>query len=115
MKSEDKKLLRLYNALAEGQRETVLAFVEFLAARGGATEMPAPAEPLSIPRPAQESVVKAIKRLMATYPMLDRDKLFHETSGHMTQHVIHGKPAVDVIDELEIMFARHYERHQRGE
>jgi hypothetical protein len=59
--------------------------------------------------------VKAIKRLMATYPMLDRDKLLHETSGHMTRHVIHGKPAAEVIDELEAMFAQHYERHRNGE
>jgi hypothetical protein len=115
MKAEDKKLLRLYNSLPEGQKETVLAFVEFLAARAGSEETPAAAEPLSIPRPEQESVVKAIRRLMATYPMLDRDRLFHETSGHMTQHVIHGKPATEVIDELEIMFARHYERHRTGE
>jgi len=28
----------------------------------------------------------------------------------MTQHVIHGRSAVEVIDELEILFRRHYEK-----
>jgi 2-polyprenyl-6-hydroxyphenyl methylase / 3-demethylubiquinone-9 3-methyltransferase len=54
-----------------------------------------------MPRPAVESVVKAIKRLMATYPMLARDKLLNDTSALMTQHVVHKRPAVEIIDELE--------------
>ena len=64
---------------------------------------------MPIARPEQESVIKAIKRLNATYPMLERNKLLHETSNQMTRHVIHGVPALQVIDELEVMFLRHYE------
>jgi hypothetical protein len=41
--------------------------------------------------------------------MLDRSKMLNETSVLMTQHVISGRDAVEVIDELEILFRRHYE------
>ena len=64
-----------------------------------------------IPRPDKESVVKAIKRLRATYHMLDQNRLFNETSQHMTSHLLHGKPAAEIIDELEAMFARHYQHY----
>ena len=55
-------------------------------------------------------MVKAIKRLGATYPMLDRSKMLNETSVLMTQHIISGRDVIEVIDELEIMFRRHYEK-----
>ena len=42
--------------------------------------------------------------------MLDRSKMLNETSSLMTQHVLNGRAATEVIDELEIMFKRHYEK-----
>ena len=54
-------------------------------------------------------MVKAIKRLTATYHMIDRDRLLNETSSLMTAHVIHGRKAAEVIDELEVLFQRHYQ------
>jgi hypothetical protein len=112
MKPEAKKLLRLLETLSAEQQNTVFSFAEFLAARNPAAEAAIPQEPLAVPRPAEESVVKAIKRLRKTYPMLDPDKLLHETSGLMMKHVMHGKPAVEVIDEVEALFARYYELHK---
>jgi predicted DNA-binding protein (UPF0251 family) len=41
--------------------------------------------------------------------MVDRAKILHETSSCMTAHLVHGKPAAQVIDELEAMFLRHYQ------
>ncbi len=111
MKPEEKKLLRLLETFSAEQRDTVFAFAEFLAARNPAVNVAISQEPLAIPRPAEESVVKAVKRLRETYPMLNPDKLLHETSGLMMKHVMHGKPAAEVIDELEALFARHYEKH----
>lgn len=111
MTQNEKKLLQQFRSLTENQRQTLLDFAAFLAAReevAGATE---PVQPVPMERPAQESVVKAIKRLMATYPMLERNKLLHETSNQMTRHVIHGIPAVTVIDDLEVLFHRHYEAY----
>lgn len=110
----EKKLVRLFRSLSGEQRQTVMAFVEFLTSRQEAGAGQLQAQPEPIPRPEQESMVKAIKRLLATYPMLERGKLLHETSACMTRHVMQGRPAAEVIDELEIVFARHYERHREG-
>jgi hypothetical protein len=110
MSSEGKKLLRLYRELSAARQGALLEYAEFLAERDKAEGLNAvPQEPVHIPRPEHESVVKAIQRLMASYPMLDRNKLLHETSAQMTRHVMHGIPAVEVIDELEVIFRRQYE------
>ncbi|EHQ51052.1 hypothetical protein ECTPHS_00085 [Ectothiorhodospira sp. PHS-1] len=107
--SPERRLRSLYRGLSAADRETLLAFAEFLAGRAAAapTSVPAP-EP--IPRPEEESVIRAMKRLSATYPMLDKACLLNETSQLMTQHVMQGRAAVEVIDELEAVFARHYQR-----
>ena len=105
----EKRVLQLFRSLSDEQQHTVSAFMAFLATHDTNSPPAKPALPVEIPRPEQESVVKAVKRLRATYPMLDQNKLFHETSGHMTGHLMHGKPAAEVIDELEAMFARHYQ------
>ena len=109
MPSKTEQRLRvILGELPEAQALALLEYAEFLAARyGGPKEI---TEPLDIPRPPQESVVKAIKRLGITYPMLDRSKMLNETSVLMTQHVVQGRDAVEVIDELEVMFRKHYER-----
>lgn len=115
MSGESKRLLRLFRGLSEGRQQALLEYAEFLAGRDEAEGMNAvPQAPLSIPRPEKESVVKAIQRLMASYPMLDRNKLLHETSAQMTRHLVHGVPAVEVIDELEVIFRRHYETHSES-
>lgn len=112
MSAESKNLLRIYRALSHVRRAALLEYAEFLASRESAEgENLVPQEPQLIPRPEKESVVKAIQRLMSSYPMLDRNKLFQETSVQMTKHVMQGVPAKEVIDELEIIFRRHYETH----
>jgi len=117
-KSGERQLRSLYTALDQADRETLLAFAEFLAGRKkepAPTELP---EPTSIPRPEKESVVGAIKRLSATYPMLEKGRMLNETSNLMTRHIMHGRAATEVIDELEALFGRHYEQFreefQRG-
>lgn len=110
MAGEGKRLLRLFRDLSPARQAALLEYADFLAGRDAAEGLNAvPQQPVQIPRPEQESVVKAIQRLMASYPMLDRNKLLHETSAQMTRHVMQGIPAVEVIDELEIIFRRHYE------
>ena len=105
--SIEKRLLSLVRQLPKAQAEQLLEFAEFLAGRHAPVETAT--EPLPIPRPAEENVIKAVKRLSATYPMLDRVKLLDEASHLMTQHVIQGRAAAEVIDELEVLFRRHYE------
>ena len=104
----EQRLREIFGELPEAQARALLEYAEFLAARySGPKEVTAP---LDIPRPQKESVVKAIKRLGATYPMVDRAKMLNETSVLMTQHVVSGRGAVEVIDDLELMFRRHYEK-----
>lgn len=115
MNAQEKQLLRSFRELPEEQKRSLMDYAEFLASRTSqatVVQEGASNEPLPLERPAQESVIKAVRRLMATYPMLDRSKLLNDTSGFLTQHVIHGKPAVEVIDEMEVFFAQHYETYK---
>ncbi len=108
MKPTAKRLREIFDRLPAAQQQALLEYAEFLAARH-ATDAQVHA-PLDIPRPADESVVLAIKRLRATYPMLDPAQLLNETYELMTQHTVKGRDRVEVIDELELVFRRHYER-----
>ena len=77
MNPAEKRLRQIFDTLNEADRQTLLAFAEFLHSRA-VPELPP--EKMSIPRPAEESVVAAIKRLTATYPMLNRSELLSGTS-----------------------------------
>lgn len=114
----EKRLTGILRRLPAAQAGMLLEFAEFLLERHGtagaeqgktisALKIPAPVE---IPRPVEETVVKAVKRLRATYPMLDARQLLNQTSELMTQHIVQGREAVEVIEELEILFRVHYEK-----
>lgn len=110
MKPIDKKLKKLFNQLDDAGQQNVLAYLEFLVQRQEAGQETKPAlKPLDVPRPEKESVVSAIKRLSATFPMLDKAKMLNDTSVLVTQHVMQGRIAGEVIDDLEVLFRRHYE------
>ena len=116
LKPDQRRLLDLLGQLDAQGREMLLAFAEFLALRNaGSVEDEAPTllqhKPLE--RPERESVVKAIKRLSATYYMLEREQLLDQTSSLMMAHVLQGRDAVSVIDELEIIFSEHYQRYAK--
>lgn len=116
MADPEAKLLGLFRRLPAAERDTLLAFAEFLSARRceAGTDPEAVPVPEPLPRPETESVVAAIKRLSAVYHMLDRSKMLHETSALMAQHMMQGRAAVEVIDELEVVFRRHYEKQYGG-
>ena len=114
MKKSEKQLLEVWRKLSENDQDALQQFAEFLLQRNGSIQEVAP-EPLDIERPSDESVMAAIKRLSETYPMINKDNMLNETSSLVAQHVIHGKDAVPVIDELEIVFRRHYDLIKQGE
>ena len=117
----------LLRQLTAEQRRTVIDFARFLVEenkrRGaGATstedaaetetgEAPA-TEPLAIPRPAEEKPVHALKRLKANYPMLTGESLFSEAANLMMRHHMMGHDGGEVIDEMEQLFARAYQKWQ---
>ena len=108
-KKPEKQLVKLFKALPAAEQQTLLQFAEFLAERT-ADQRPDLPEPKDIPRPENESVIKAMRRLSASYHMLDKSKMLNETSSLMAEHVMGGRPAVEVIEELEILFERHYRK-----
>ena len=112
MKPAEKKLLEFYSQLTPEKRTTLLEFAEFLSKKGDSdySSVEKIPEPVLRERPDEESVVGAIKRLTASYPMLDRDKLFNDTSNLMTRHVMKGEEANLIIDELEQLFQRFYQQ-----
>lgn len=119
MSDLEEHLRTLFRELPAADQASLLAFAEFLHSRAGAAPLARPAaapvpepvpDPEPIPRPEQESVVKAVKRLARTYPMLDKSKMLTDTSALVMQHAVQGRDAVEVIDELELVFERHYQR-----
>ena len=115
--ADQRKLLKHYSKLDAQGRDSLLAFAEFLLQRQcedpGQPDRNLP--PKSIPRPEDESVVGAIKRLSESYFMLDKSLLFSDTSSLMTSHIMQGRPAEEVIDELESLFERIYQEHLKDD
>jgi len=106
--SQQKRLQHIFRQLGREQQQTLLAFAEFLYSRN-VSELPSTVPKLK-PRPPNESVVAAIKRLAQSYPMLDKAIMLNETSRLMTEHILHGRDKIEIIDELEVVFLRHYEK-----
>ena len=107
MKSTEKKLMDIFKQLPEQEQKTLLEFAEFIKSRAPEL-LNQITEPLDIPRPEDESVVSAIKRLNKTYPMIKSSAVLHETSDFMMQHIMKGRSATDVIDDLELLFQQRY-------
>lgn len=113
MSSDDTKLQRLFGELTDDDRITVLSFVEYLHNRQQRVVVALPLQlPLEIPRIADESVPAALKRLRQTYPMLDASDLLAEASDLLSQYLMLGRAAPDVIDEMESLFLRHYHHYR---
>lgn len=108
MKPTEKKLLASFRRLKSAEQETLLAFAEFLSQHNVADDLPL-TKPNIIQRPENESVVAAIKRLSASYPMLEKPELLNKASAIMTKHVMQGHEVELAIDELEALFLQSYE------
>ncbi len=102
-------LIDLYQALDDSRKKSLSDFADFLYAQAEpvAKEVQAPDD---IPRPEQETVVGAIKRLKATYHMVGSMSVFSEASALMTDHMVKGRDVVEVIDEMEVLFEDAYKK-----
>ena len=129
MASAEQQLTGLFRQLGAQDQATLLAFAAFLASRGAVPagpvmpavpDVPVKQEPEIIPepeiieRPAEESVVGALKRLSRTYPMLDKKVMLNATSDLVATTIMQGADPVGVIDQLEEIFSTHYEQLKAG-
>ena len=106
-KKRRQRLLAALEKLDDAAQAQLLDFAEFLAQRHGTGDEP-PAEPRDIPRPSEESVIAAVRRLSDTYHMIDKGAMLHETSTLVSAHVMQGRNATEVIDQLEQLFEDRY-------
>jgi len=107
---DEARLLELYGRLSPEHRRGLLEHAERLAA-----SVPSGVEATrAVDRPAQESVVQAIRRLTRAYPGLERGKLMGVTARCLAAHMIDGREAAVVIAELEAIFAREHGRSAAG-
>ena len=109
MNPAEKKILAVFKKLSKADRESLQVFGEFLLSRQKGQVLEDIPEPQLTPRGENESVVAALKRLSASYPMLDKPELLNESSTLMTQHVMQGRDVNEVIDDLETLFDRFYQ------
>jgi hypothetical protein len=102
-------LIDLYQAMDDSRKKSLSDFADFLCAQAEpvSTEVEAPDD---IPRPEQETVVGAIKRLKVTYHMIGSMSVFSEASALMTDHMVKGRDVVEVIDEMEVLFEDAYKK-----
>ena len=114
LKNDQKLLLNHFNSLTEADKKSLLSYAEFLSVRSEATATQAETNqmPEILARPRDESVPKAIKRLSLSYPMLQDTELLHSCSGLMSDHILKGRAAESVIDELELLFRQSYKNYQ---
>ncbi len=114
MATKFKQLESVMVQLSPPHRQSVLDYAGYLLAQ----YPPEPGERLTlkpqiIERPAEESVIAAIKRLKQSYHMLDTDALLNQASALMGQHLLQGREAHLVINELESLFETSYQEYRR--
>lgn len=116
LSKKERQLCRVYKGLNETDQASLLAFAEFLSQRESGDEEEQSAPQLLEPKPIEpvenESVVKGIKRLKASYFMIESDDLLHQVSTLMSEHVMQGAAAEDVIPKIETVFERFYEEYK---
>ncbi len=102
-------LLDIFQSLDAERQQSLSDFAQYLYSLGNLTPKEI-ARPDEIPRPEKETVVGAIKRLKTTYHMIGSMTVFSEASALMTEHMVKGRDVVEVIDEMEALFERAYQK-----
>ncbi len=110
-KSKERQLRAVLEALTDTEVTSVLDFAQYLRDRRPVAPNYS-AEIVEVPRPEDESVIDAIRRLTQTYPMLDRGTVFNEASSLMALHVMQGESREQTINRLEALFHSRYESLQ---
>ncbi len=117
------RLVQMFDLLGGEQRETLLAFAEFLidrnrrpgdaevGERAAGVSAGVLAQPAFEERPDEETVTAALSRLSRVYHMLDTDALVERASDELlNRDAISNTSQRGLVDELERFFAEHYQR-----
>jgi len=106
---DSKALIDLYESMDDERKRSLCDFADFLYAKAEpvSKEIPAPED---VPRPQEETVVGAVKRLKIKYHMIESMTVFSAASALMTDHMVKGRDLIEVIDEMEILFDDAYEK-----
>jgi hypothetical protein len=129
---QEQTLLTLFQNLSEQDAQTLLRFAEFLSQNDIPVESAqqqatvtqssvtteteqeradsAIPQPVAVEKPDNEKVVDALKRLSATYPMLEKKRILDQASALVAQHVMFGQPAPVVIGQIEDLFKKEYDK-----
>ena len=105
----EQALLKAFRQMTPTAQCTLVRFADYLSQRHPVVPPSVSEQPLQVPRPEEESVIAAIRRLANTYPMLESDAVFSAATTLMTRHVMGQQVAVEVIDELEAIFKARYD------
>ena len=105
----EQSLLKAFRQMTPTAQCTLVDFANYLSRQYPVVTPPGSEQPLQVPRPVEESVIAAIRRLAKTYPMLDSDNVFSAATTLMTRHIMGQQATVEVIDELEAMFKASYD------
>ncbi|ABK44966.1 hypothetical protein Mmc1_2466 [Magnetococcus marinus MC-1] len=109
-----KTLLEVWAKLGEPERRSVESFARFLLSQQQPEVAPvAPiTEPLNLPAPPGESVVKALKRLKRNYPMIEADMSLLDASAQLVMERMMGGDDAEIIVKMERLFDNYYQNWQ---
>ncbi len=113
-RKEEEKLVGRFRELPARERSSLLDYLDYLYDRTNSVVCAAK-EPLSMERPPDETVIGAMQRLRQTYPMLNTDGIFDRASALMSEHMLYGREANAVIDDLEALFRETFESKAKGD
>ncbi|MBT3347263.1 MAG: hypothetical protein HOM84_04150 [Thiotrichales bacterium] len=117
MQQNLKKLIDVFASLDEKSGADLLNYAEFLQSRQPAKNceesntLDKVEAITTLPRPKDERVIDAIKRLGKSYSMLDLDTLLKKSADLMSSNLMGGRDSVEVIDELEELFSKRYHEY----
>jgi hypothetical protein len=109
---ERTRLLDVWRQLGAAEKLTLFQFAQFLHSQQTESQEPISQQPLNLPRPESESVVKALKRLKKNYPMIDADMGLLDDASRLIMEKVTGTPDPEVIEKLEALFLERYQRWQ---
>ena len=105
-----KQLGHCFEQLDENNQKGLVLYAQFLLQQQVPKDIVIE-KPEFVPGPENEKVVAAIKRLSAIYFMIDKKHVLDKSSQLMTEHMLNGRDAVSVINELEQLFDGEYQNY----